>query len=518
MKIKAWLILMVALSAACTANHTHTHAPADDELPTLSVTLWSSRTELFMEHPTLVQGEVAAFLVHLTDLESYRPVTEGRVTLELEKEAGVARFESDAPSRPGIFRLEATAPSPGLYQGYLKVETPEIEDTHPLGEMQVFRSADEALRERAAPEDDAGTISYLKEQQWGTDFATERVAPRKIQQSIRVPAVVRPRGGGEGSAISPIRGRLSTSSDLPLPGQRVKKGDVVATVIPFTANPQDSAGLKLELSWAETDLAQAQRRRERLEALLAERAVPARRVEEIKADEARAQARVVAAKTRLAQFSRSQSSAAKSEEDYPVEFEVRAPLAGIVRVLSSVPGSSVSAGEEILKIVDVDRVWVVAEVPEANSGDLFQLKTAEFQVPGVQEHVQLPGRRGSIERISNIVDPESRRIPVILAVSNGDGLLRIGQSLSVRLGIGNAAETVCAPVSSIIDDAGSPVVFIQIAGESFERRPVRTGFEWNGYVQIREGLQPGERIVSRGAYPIRLSALSTQIPAHGHVH
>ena len=62
----------------------------------------------------------------------------------------------------------------------------------------------------------------------------------------------------------------------------MRKGDVLAAVIPFTATPQDLAGLKLELSQAETDLAQARRLRERLEGLLAERAIPARRVEEAK--------------------------------------------------------------------------------------------------------------------------------------------------------------------------------------------------------------------------------------------
>jgi multidrug efflux pump subunit AcrA (membrane-fusion protein) len=62
------------------------------------------------------------------------------------------------------------------------------------------------------------------------------------------------------------------------------------------------------------------------------------------------------------------------------------------------------------------------------------------------------------------------------------------------------------------------VVFIQREGESFFRTPVKLGIREADVVQVTEGLKPGERVVTRGAYLVRLAALSTQIPAHGHVH
>ena len=62
------------------------------------------------------------------------------------------------------------------------------------------------------------------------------------------------------------------------------------------------------------------------------------------------------------------------------------------------------------------------------------------------------------------------------------------------------------------------MVFVQTGGESFERRPVRLGSHADGYVHVLEGVEPGERVVHRGAYLVRLAAMSTQIPAHGHVH
>jgi multidrug efflux pump subunit AcrA (membrane-fusion protein) len=69
-----------------------------------------------------------------------------------------------------------------------------------------------------------------------------------------------------------------------------------------------------------------------------------------------------------------------------------------------------------------------------------------------------------------------------------------------------------------VDDGGRPVVFVQAAGETFLRRPVRLGIREGGYVQVLEGVSRGERVVARGAHLIRLAAMSGQVPAHGHVH
>ena len=74
------------------------------------------------------------------------------------------------------------------------------------------------------------------------------------------------------------------------------------------------------------------------------------------------------------------------------------------------------------------------------------------------------------------------------------------------------------PESAIVEDGGRPLIFVQTGGESFERRPVRLGSREGGYVRVLEGIEAGERVVHRGAYLVRLAAMSTQIPAHGHVH
>jgi multidrug efflux pump subunit AcrA (membrane-fusion protein) len=107
---------------------------------------------------------------------------------------------------------------------------------------------------------------------------------------------------------------------------------------------------------------------------------------------------------------------------------------------------------------------------------------------------------------------------VIYATENRDRRLAINQAVHVRLLTTATAVAPAVPESAIVDDGGRPVVFIQASGEAFLRKPIQLGIREGGYVQVLEGVFPGERVVTRGAHLIRLAAMSSQVPAHGHVH
>jgi multidrug efflux pump subunit AcrA (membrane-fusion protein) len=97
--------------------------------------------------------------------------------------------------------------------------------------------------------------------------------------------------------------------------------------------------------------------------------------------------------------------------------------------------------------------------------------------------------------------------------------MAIGQGVTLRLITSAQSPEVAVPVDAVVDDGGQSIVFVQTGGETFERRPVRIGgAREGGFVQIVEGLEAGERIVTRGANLVRLAALSPQTPGHGHVH
>ena len=70
----------------------------------------------------------------------------------------------------------------------------------------------------------------------------------------------------------------------------------------------------------------------------------------------------------------------------------------------------------------------------------------------------------------------------------------------------------------MVDDNGRSTVFVMEGGESFFKRVIRPGIRSGGWVQVLDGVKDGERVVSRGAYELKLSTATGAIPEHGHQH
>jgi len=478
---------------------------------TISVTRWSDRTELFMEYPPLVVGSKGRAAVHFTSMGSFEAVSEGRVTIELKKESQVVQsFETEGPSSPGIFGVDIEPRQAGRYLLVVSLHAPHLEDNHELGEATVYDKPDEASVSDEAPQEE--TIPFLKEQQWTLDFATEPAAEREMRESLRVSGEVRPRSGGEADVAAPISGRISASTAMPLVGQIVSQGQPVAALIPPSPMAGDLPTLELALADAQGELEIARHNRERVDRLLEVGAIPAWRQHLAQVGEAQAAAGVKAAQDRLTQYktTREADGVANSES----LFIVRAPISGVVTDVLATSGKNVGEGDALLHLVAVDRVYAVASVPEAAAHRMAQLTGAEIELLGAARAI--PVRQ--LVSVSRWIDPTSRTLGVVYEVENSERQLAIGQALAVRLFLSQASKVLAVPEGAIIDDGGRPVAFVQVAGESFARRPVRLGARASGYVQIMEGIRPGERVVTKGAYLIRLAALSPQIPAHGHVH
>ncbi len=141
-KCASLLVLLVFLGG-CGAEGPP--APTAEEPPTIAVTRWTEKTELFMEYPSLVAGEKARFAVHLTDLSDFRPLTAGQVVIELRSPGGsVKTFSTDAPGRPGIFGVDVLPSEPGTYSMTVQLDSPRLKDVHELGAVAVYADITQA--------------------------------------------------------------------------------------------------------------------------------------------------------------------------------------------------------------------------------------------------------------------------------------------------------------------------------------------------------------------------------------
>ena len=97
-------------------------------------------------------------------------------------------------------------------------------------------------------------------------------------------------------------------------------------------------------------------------------------------------------------------------------------------------------------------------------------------------------------------------------------MLFVGMFAQVHIWTGESVESTAIPVQALVDEAGQDVAYVMLGGESFERRVLQLGIREGDYVQVKSGIEPGERIVTRGAYLVRLAAAAPAAAGHGHAH
>jgi RND family efflux transporter MFP subunit len=501
---KIYIVVAVGFLAACSQSpKAPSPAPKAEVAEPLRSTIWTRGGELFVEYPLLVKGQKVRFAVHLTRLTDFKAVKDAACEVHLGDEV----FPCDPSTHPGIFGANVEPKTVGQARMSIVAHGKDLNETFDVGMVKVASDAASADKPAAPTEE---TITFTKEQQWALDFGTELAAEQTLRDSLRVAAETLPRTGGEATVTAPASGRLIVDRPVAV-GTTIEIGTELASIIPPAGPTTDTASLQLAETEAKVSLEQAQRDRARAERLLAAGAVPARRAEEARSVEATAQARLQAAQTRLAQFDSTRSGDGK--EAGVKRFTIRAPISGILAESTAISGANTEAGKTLFRIVDINSIFVSGVVPESDFSKLRELSGAEIEMPDGQ--IRAAGRLVAVGRL---VDAETRTVPVTYETDNRDRRLAINQTVFLRLFLTPMGKAPVVPEAAIIDDAGRAVVFIQRAGETFVRKPVKLGIRNHGRVQVLEGVNAGDRVVTKGAYLIRLSTMSSAVPAHGHVH
>ncbi|MDT0618377.1 efflux RND transporter periplasmic adaptor subunit [Salinisphaera sp. P385] len=502
------LTLLLALTACGPASQDGgEHADHGDERPARVFTHYTEQSELFVEFPALVAGRDSRFAAHVTRLADYSPVREGRLGVLLTQDGKIrARFVVEAPARPGIFTPVIRPREPGVYRLSLRVDAPNLQATHELGEVIVYANAQSV---EPAPEEAGGEISYLKEQQWQAEFGTEAVTQRRLRASVYATAELRPPGDRSARVRAPAEGLFAAFGEqFPVVGAEVAKGQRLGTLRARLAGGVDLSSLRLAVERTRAEYHLARENLERLRGLLDDGAVAAYRVREAENAAAVARAEHDAARARLHQY---QGGA----EDAGVP--VIAPIAGRIVAVAVAPGEFVSPDQVLMQIASGDQRWLEARIPEADADRLRQPTGAWFELGG-QRRVLRVGDNARLITAGGVIDPVSRTVPVIFEFTDADTIPLLNQGLDARVYTGETIEALAVPRSAIIDDGGQPVVYVQTGGETFTRRAVRLGLRGAEYVAVESGLQAGERVVTTGAYDLRLAAASPAEAGHGHAH
>ncbi len=177
---------------------------------------------------------------------------------------------------------------------------------------------------------------------------------------------------------------------------------------------------------------------------------------------------------------------------------VLSPVAGTVVEKMAVEGMRYQPGETLFRIVDTSTMWVLAEVYEQ---DLAFVKVGDMAKVTVNTWPDrsFPGR---VTFIYPSVGKESRTAKLRIEVANPGGLLRADMAATVEIEAPIAGRWVAVPDSAVIDSGKRQIVLVERGEGRYEPRPVKLGARVPGYVQVLDGLKPGERIVTSATFLI----------------
>jgi membrane fusion protein, copper/silver efflux system len=173
---------------------------------------------------------------------------------------------------------------------------------------------------------------------------------------------------------------------------------------------------------------------------------------------------------------------------------LRASADGIVTEKPAIVGMRVAPGEPLYRTADLSTVWLIADVQESDLGTIKpgQRATASF--------VAFPGRsfEGTVDFIYPVLNRDTRTARVRVIVPNRDLTLRGEMYASVQIeaaSVSDGAPVVMVPDSAVIDSGAKQVVLVERGEGRFEPRPVHLGMRGEGYAQVIDGVEPGERVV-----------------------
>jgi membrane fusion protein, copper/silver efflux system len=175
------------------------------------------------------------------------------------------------------------------------------------------------------------------------------------------------------------------------------------------------------------------------------------------------------------------------------------PATGEVIVKRVINGQRVTPGDELYRIADHSHVWVIADVAEA---DLAAIKIGMRASVTARAYMAQP-IEGEVTFVYPVLRAETRTARVRIELPNPDGRLKIDMYADVVFQAGADEQPVIAvPASAVIDSGTRQVVLVAKGEGRFEPRPVKLGRSGEGYVEVLEGVNKAEEVVTSAAFLI----------------
>jgi RND family efflux transporter MFP subunit len=496
------LSLIVLIITACDSNKgarqksSDGHAHVSDEVHQL--TLFTDKSEFFVEYPGLIINKESELAVHLTNLENYQPYNDGTVRVLLENSGGKAQEEYiSEPDVPGIFRVSITPETPGESSIHFEFTREGISEKSGSHHVWVARDDHDPEPEESHEVSQDG-IRFTKEQAWRSDFAVTRLSPVPFSGIIKA--------GGEILAM-PRERHLITARTSGI--VHYSKNDLVAGADVYggeelmTIQGQDLArdNIAVQYAAAEARFEQSHSEYERRLKLFREGATSERQFIETRSKY----------KTDSIRYNNIKQSYSRGG------LKIIAPIDGHIHELKVSQGEFVETGHLIATVSSERRLLLKADVPQQYFHRIQNIVSTNFKTSYNNKVWDLKDFKGKLLAIGSSVAENNQYLPVYFEAQNNGQLLE-GAFAEFYLKTRILENCVVVPVEAVLEEQGTYYVYVQVTGEIFRKQEIVTGdLDGFGY-RVTGGLSVGDRIVTRGGMLLKTASMSTSLSGHSHQH
>lgn len=196
---------------------------------------------------------------------------------------------------------------------------------------------------------------------------------------------------------------------------------------------------------------------------------------------------------------------------------ITSPMSGFIKSCLVSEGDYVQVGQPLVSITQNRRLFLRADVSEKYYGYLKNITTANFKTPYDDKVYELPELKGRLLSFGKASGAASFFVPVTFEFDNRGDVIP-GSYVEVYLLSSPMNNVLALPHAALTEEQGLFFVYIQVDEEGYKKQEVTLGADSGKEVQILTGLNPGDRVVTKGAYQVKLASASNAIPAHSHEH
>jgi cobalt-zinc-cadmium efflux system membrane fusion protein len=342
-----------------------------------------------------------------------------------------------------------------------------------------------------------GTIVRLESADTANDVGIEtaRVESRPFAQALEVV--------GQLAFNENRHAELSPRGEALVVEVKVDIGDSVRAGESLVILSSSSVGSEhARLAAAQARLETARSAFERQERLAQKGVIPRKDAEEAARELAAAQADQDAARSAL-------EAAGASTTGSGGRYALAAPFGGTVVRRDAVRGKTAVADQVLIEVADLAFVWALLEIPEAEAANVRPGARVRVTIDGAPGEVH----EGTISRVGESVNPESRSVTARVELANPERKLKAGSFIRASVEIGPPRQALLVPKEAVQFAEDRPVVFVKRESTVFEPVAVALGQSDRATVEVTSGLTAGMEVVTTGAFLLKTEILKESIGA-----